>query len=345
MIAVFFGYIKVPDTLKQTIIDRMQRLYNWTLQEDDIFFVAGVIPGINMAARAVAHDGSILMHNPVYHPFHDIPYRSQCGKQYSELAYTDTATGFTYNIDFDNFSAAITPETRMLLLCNPHNPIGRIWKRDELQRMADLCVENDLIICSDEIHSDLIFSRGEHIPIATLSPEIAQRTITYIAPSKSYNLPGLYFSIGIIQNPDLRMKVIKAGNGIAVEDRDSEIVSFVNMMGVLAADAAYREGDAWLASVLDYIEANRDHARQYIRDNMPELKTADLEGTYLLWIDCRDANLPDLPGKWFEENGRIGLNEGKDFGAAGFVRMNLACPRALLEDGLARMQSALASRR
>lgn len=338
-----FGYMMPPPDLAPTLVERMERLYNWTIEPQDIIYTPGVIVGINMVAQAVAQDGTILVQPPVYHPFHAIPKWSDCGKQEAPLRYVETEDGFTYEIDFDVFEAAITPETRMILLSNPHNPIGRVWTRDELAQVAEIAERHDLIICSDEIHADLILSGYEHVPTASISPEAAARTVTYFAPSKTFNLPGLTFSFGIIQNPDLRARVLEAAKGLTALTMGEHVMFPVNSLGFTAADAAYREGGAWLEAVLEYIEINRDFTRAYISENMPALKCGTLEGTYLQWIDCRGANLPEAAGDWFLKEAKVALNDGEMFGVggSGFVRMNLATSRLILTEALNRMAAAL----
>jgi len=342
-----FGYMFPQPELKDVIVERMARLYDWHITPEDVLLLPGVISGINITAQAVAQDGAVLIQTPVYPPFYQTGSWSKTRLQKAPLTYTPTDDGFTYTIDFDAFENSITPETRMFLLCNPHNPVGRAWTEDELQQMADICQRHDVYICSDEIHGDLIVDENvTHIPVAALSPDAAQRTVTLIAPSKTYNIPGLSTAVAIIQNPELRQQFMQVGAGTVMMVMGDSSHPFVNMMGYTATEAAYRCGDEWLEQALAYIRANRDYAREYIRQHMPELKTANVEGTYLLWVDCRAANLPEPPGKWFTENARVALNEGRSFGedGAGFVRMNLACTRDTLTTALERMHEALASR-
>lgn len=342
-----FGYAFPPAQLTETLVQRMQTRYGWQIAAEDILYTPGVMVSVNMAARAFAQEGALLIQPPVYHPFHYTPQWSNCGKQEAPLTRVETPDGgFSYSIDFDALEAAITPQTKMFLLCNPHNPIGRVWSREELMRIADICERHDLIICADEIHSDLIFSGHTHIPIASLSPEIAARTVTLIAPSKTFNLPGLSLSVVIVQNAALRKRFVDVGAGLVMVIMGEHSHPFINSMGYLAADAAYREGDAWLHAALQYIEANRDFARAYIQEHMPAIKVAALEGTYLQWLDFRALDLPELPAKWFVEHAKVALNEGEMFGegGAGFARMNLATQRQRLEVALNQMRDALAAR-
>lgn len=341
-----FGYMFPPAALKDLIVERMRTHYDWHITADDVFFVPGVMVGVNMTARAVAHDGALMIQPPVYYPFHYTPIWSNVGKQEAPLRRVDTTDGFTYEVDFDAIEAGITEETRMFLLCNPHNPVGRVWTRDELARLNDICERHDLILVADEIHSDLLMDDHKHIPAASLSEGAAQRTVTFIAPSKTFNLPGLSFSVGIAQNAELRERIMQAGAGLVTMITDHNTHPFMNMMGYIAADAAYREGESWRKAVLMYIEANRDFVREYVGEHMPQIKLATLEGTYLQWMDCRALALPTAPAAWFVEHAKVALNDGAMFGEGGegFVRMNLATSRVTLTQALDQMRDALAAR-
>jgi cystathionine beta-lyase len=222
-----------------------------------------------------------------------------------------------------------------LLLCNPHNPVGRAWSRTDLEKMAEICLARGLAVCSDEIHCELVYPGHRHVPIASLDPEIERRTITLMAPSKTFNLPGLKSSIAIIPDRALREKFV-AGQ--------LDLVRAVNVLGYTATLAAYRDGGPWLDELLRYLEANRDFAVGYVRAKMPGVKVFPPEATYLAWLDCRDAPLArDDPYTFFLERARVALNDGKAFGpgGAGFVRLNFACRRALLAEALERMRAAL----
>jgi cystathionine beta-lyase len=239
-----------------------------------------------------------------------------------------------YEVDLDRFRTAITPRTRIFVLCNPHNPVGRVFGRDELEAMAEICLRHDMIICADEIHNELVFRGHQHLPIARLDPEVAQRTITFMAPSKTFNIAGLQFSVAIIENEELRERFVAAGQGL---------VPWVNLMGQVAALAAYRDGDPWLAEIMDCLEANLDFLLEYVDTHLPGVTMARPEGTFLAWLDCRGAHLPGSPHEFFLEKARVALNEGATFGRGGegFARLNFACPRATLEQALERMRRAL----
>ena len=209
----------------------------------------------------------------------------------------------SYAIDWEAFEAAFTPETRMFLLCNPHNPVGRVFRQDELERMAEICLRHGVIICSDEIHCDLLFSGQRHIPIASLNPEIARNTITLIAPSKTYNIAGLGCSIAIIQNESLRRRYRQAHKGL---------VHGVNVLGWVAGEAAYRDGQEWLDQLLVYLEANRDCLYDFVQHELPGVQMAKPEGTYLAWLDCREAGHRLQPVRILPEAGQSGAQRWQD---------------------------------
>jgi cystathionine beta-lyase len=223
----------------------------------------------------------------------------------------------------------------MFLLCNPHNPVGRVFRRGELLRMAEICLSHSVTICADEIHSDLVFSGHEHIPIAALDPEIGQHTITLIAPSKTFNLAGLQCGFAIIPNAELRQRYQLARAGL---------VPWVNVMGLIGAEAAYREGQPWLDRLIPYLEANRDFLHDFVRRELPRINMTKPEGTYLAWLDCRGLG-SDNPYEFFLKHARVALNHGQTFGTggAGFARLNFGCPRSILEEALNRIKESMRS--
>ncbi len=325
-----FGYEFAPRELREQIVARLKRLYNWEVAEDALVFLPGVVPGFHLAIRTLTAPGEgVLIQTPVYPPI--LHAAEEHGRQTHAMQLTRQPDG-RYEVDFDLFKRTIRRNTKMFLLCNPHNPVGRVFREAELLEMADLCAAHDMIICSDEIHGDLIFSGHHHIPIASLAPEIAERTVTLMAPSKTFNIAGLHCAYAVIPNEELRRAFVARMNGI----RGS------NVLGYAAALAAYREGEPWLRAVLQYLEANRDFAIAYLREHLPAIHVAPPEGTYLLWLDCREA-VSSNPHQVFLDRGRVALNDGATFGPGGegFARLNVGCPRALLAEGLRRMESAL----
>lgn len=324
------GSLAAP-ALQELIVQRMATRYGWRIAPEAVVIGAGVVVGFTVACHMFRGQGAVLVQPPVYTPMLMAPGWAGLARQDAPLL--QQADG-TYAIDFDRFAATITPETRLFLMCNPHNPVGRVFRRDELERLAELCLARDLIICADEIHSELIYRSEHHFPIASLSPEIERRTITLIAPTKTFNLPGLHCSIAIIPDEELRRRYTAARQGL---------VMWLNLMGLVAAEAAYRHGDEWLDQLLIYLEANRDFAVDFIRSEMPAIKIAKPQGTYLAWLDCRAA-IAGNPFQFFLEQAKVALSDGATYGPGGegFVRLNFGCPRATLAEALQRMKRALA---
>lgn len=328
----FFGYPIEKTELIHAIINRMDSLYSWKITPQDVLLLPEVVVGFNLACHATALPGEgMLIQTPVYPPFFSAPNNARLLKQEMEL--TNLRNG-KYEVDFQAFEAAINSQTRLFLLCNPHNPVGRVYKRDELEKMAEICLRHNIVICSDEIHSDLVFKGNKHIPIATLDPSIAYQTITLISPSKTYNIAGLKCSVCIVQNQELKEKILQSTQGL---------VGHLNLMGMTAALAAYTEGQEWLDQVLIYLENNRDFLVDYINKNLPGIFITKPEGTYLAWLDCRKSGISGNPSEFFLEKARVALNDGEDFGKGGegFVRFNFACPRDMLVEGLERMRLAM----
>jgi cystathionine beta-lyase len=326
-----YGYTQEPAELRERIMARMAERYQWTIQAEDIVFLPGVIRGFNLACHAAAEPGGeVLVQTPVYPPI--LSAARNAGMARREAALIPDPGG-AYDVDWDAFEAAVADRTRLFILCNPHNPVGRVFRRGELERMAGLCLRRGAWICSDEIHCDLVFRGHPHIPIASLDPEVSRRTITLMAPSKTFNVAGLDCAFAIIQNEELRARYRHAHRGL---------VSGVNVMGWVAALAAYAEGQEWLTQVLAYLEANRDYLAARVQADLPGVRMAAPEGTYLAWLDCRQTGIAD-PGEFFLRQARVALNEGRTFGPGGegFVRLNFGCPRATLAAALERMQRAL----
>jgi len=331
-----FGYGSDLPEFQEVFLDRLLKRYGWRVSPEALLVMPGVIPCFNLAARAFATPGDgLLLQTPMYPPIRRVA--ANVGLASDEMELARGADG-RYAIDFDRLEAAIGPRTRLFLLCNPHNPVGRVYRKDELLRMAEICLRRGLVICSDEIHCELTFSGQQHVPIASLDPEIAARTVTLMAPSKTFNLPGLKCSVAIIPDARLREQVVAA---------QVDLVRAVNILGYVAMLAAYRDGQPWLDELLPYLEANRDFVVDFVRTKLPGIATGTPEGTYLAWLDCRGAGLPgDDPYTFFLERARVATNDGRTFGKGGegFVRLNFACPRATLTEALDRMRRALERR-
>jgi cystathionine beta-lyase len=325
-----FGYTIPSDDLIGALQARLQADYGWAIDADWLVWLPGLVTGLNVSCRAVGEDGDdVLTAIPVYPPFLSAPAHSRRKLKTVKLTCADNRWLF----DFDRFEKAITPRTRLFILCNPHNPVGRVFTRIELVRLAAICAKHNMAICSDEIHCDLVLdSDKQHLPLATLDPSIAQRTITLMAPSKTYNLPGLGCSYAIIPNAKLRRRFQRAMDGI---------VPSVNLMGFSATLAALQDDRRWLKALRKYLCQNRALVFDAIED-MPGLKMNWVEATYLGWIDTRASGIQD-PVSFFEKAG-VGLSDGKAFGDERFLRLNFGCPRKTLATALQRMATALANR-
>jgi cystathionine beta-lyase len=298
--------------------------YAWEIEPGWLVWLPGLVTGLNVACRAV--DGGAFTATPVYPPFLSAP---------ASLSTAPLRRGAArWEWDLPAVEAALAPGTRLFLLCHPHNPVGRLWDDAELAAIADLAARHDLVVCSDEIHAGLVLEPGRrHRPFATTSPDAARRSITLLAPSKTFNLPGLGCAFAVIPDAALRgrFKRVMAG-----------IVPHVNVLGLTACEAALRDGGPWRRALVEHLRGNRDRVREAVA-GMPGLSTTPVEATYLAWIDARGGGL-GAPHRAFEEAG-VGLSDGADFGRGdayrGFVRLNFGCTRATLDEALARMRRAL----
>ena len=330
-----FGYAFDLPELRDAVCARLLRLYDWAVEPESLVLLPGLVSGLNVFTRAFGQPGDgVLINTPVYPPFLTAP-TNQGQDVHAAAQQTTLVDGHLhYDIDFAALEAAITPQTKSFILCNPHNPTGRVYTREELLRIGDLCERHDLVLCSDEIHCELLLDDVKHIPIASLSPALAARTVTLLAPSKTFNIPALGLSLAIIPDPAVRAQMEKAATGI---------VPHVNVLGMYAALAAYTECDDWLAQLLAYLTANRDYAVEFITNNLPGITTTVPQATYLAWLDCRAAAIDGSPYEFFLKEAKVALNDGARFGVdgEGFVRLNLGCPRATLEEVLTRMRDAL----
>lgn len=325
-----FGYTRAPQSTGAAVVDYLQRRYNWQIKPDWIVWLPGLVPGINLACRAVAAPGdTVHTFTPVYPPFLSAPGLNQ--QSLVALPLQESASG--WHIDFAALEKSLTPQSKLLILCHPHNPIGRIWQRDELEQLAAIAERHNLTVVSDEIHCDLLLEQdAKHTPFAAVSDAAAARAITLMAPSKTYNVPGLACAFAIIPNPTLRHAYQRAMRGIMPE---------INLLGFVATEAAFKHGEDWLATLLDYLRGNCEQVMAEL-DGVGGLKVTRPQATYLAWIDCRAAGI-DHPQRFFEDAG-VGLSDGADFGLPGFVRLNFGCPRAILDIALTRMRHALLSR-
>ena len=330
----FFGYLTEHNDLPEVVAERLAKRYGWRVSPEAVVTLPGVIAGFNQALRALTSPGQgLLVQTPVYPPI--LRSAGNHGLRRDEHALTRNGGG-RYAVDPAAFAAAIRSDTRVFLLCNPHNPVGRLYGRPELEGMAAACLRRDLWIVADEIHCDLALDGRQHVPIAALAPEVEQRTITLMAPSKTFNLPGLKCAVAVIPNAGLRERFVAAA---------ADLVPKINVLGCTAAVAAYREGDAWLEALLAYLKDNRDFLVRQVKATLPGVTMAVPEATYLAWLDCRGAARAGAdPYTFFLTQAKVALNDGVTFGpgGAGFVRLNYGCPRSLLAQGLQRMAAALA---
>jgi cystathionine beta-lyase len=327
----FLGYTRPVPELCSVIQERLNRLYQWAIRDEEIFFLPGLVTGLNLSIQAYTRPGDgVLVQPPVYPHFVKDPVHHGRALVDPPLI----PQGDTYEIDFDAFEGAITDRTKIFILSNPHNPVGRVYTRKELETLAEVCLRHHLIICSDEIHCDLLYPGFRHIPIASLSPEVADRTVTLMAPSKTYNLAGLSLGFAVIRNQELQRIWKNTSLGL---------ITGVNIMGHVAALAAFKGGREWLDQVLVYLKNNRDFLARYVEEKLPGLRMCKMEGTYLAWLDCKGAGIPGNPFDFFLKEAKVALNDGAEFGRGGegFLRLNFACPRKTLTEALDRMAAAL----
>ncbi|GAB4579798.1 MAG: pyridoxal phosphate-dependent aminotransferase [Anaerolineales bacterium] len=332
----FFGYTGLTQEYYQTVIHWMKKRHGWEVEQDWIVNTPGVVTALFQLVQTFVKPGEkVIVQPPVYHPFYYAIEENGAVIARNPLIYKNGQ----YEMDFDDLALkAADPDVKMLILCHPHNPIGRVWRPDELRRLGQICLENGVLVVSDEIHGDLIHAGHSFTPYARLSADLAQNAIVCTAPSKTFNLPGLKMSNIIIPHAGLReafQKTLTRGG-----------IYGANAFGVVAVKAAYRAGEDWLGQVLAYIQANYQFLTDYLRENIPQIFAVPLEGTYLAWLDCRALGMEDKAlMNLLLEKAKVYLDEGTIFGpeGAGFLRVNIACPRAILAEALARMKEVLSA--
>ncbi len=327
------GYTNRPNAFFKSIMGWLKRRFDWEVDQSWIEFSPGVVPNLGLAVQAFTKQGEgVIVQPPVYPPFFGVV--RDFDREVVENPLKETEEG--YVMDFDHFEKVCSaPENKLFLLCHPHNPVGRVWTPDELLKMGEICRRNQVTIISDEIHADLVLFGHQHRPLATISPEIADITVTCMAPSKTFNLAGLSTSYMISSNPEL----LKAMRGQVLGYH----LHMGNTFGALALEAAYNESEAWLEELKTYLEGNYNLVLEYLEKHLPEVKVPRLEATYLLWMDFRAWGLNQNELKNFmAQNAGLGLNDGNTFGreGRGFMRMNLASPRSVIEEAMQRMVDA-----
>lgn len=328
-----FGYVKVPESFYQSTMNWFARRHGWTIPRDAFIYTSGVVPAISAIIQGICKPGDkVLVQTPVYNCFFSSIRNSGCERVDSPLIYE----GGTYRIDFEDFEQkASDPGVKVFLMCNPHNPAGRVWTREELTRLGEICLKHQVFVISDEIHCELVMPGYKYTPFASLSQEFMQNSAVCISPSKSFNIAGLQIANIIIADAEIQKKVDKAININEVCD--------VNPFGVEALQAAYTpEGEEWLMQLNDYIAGNYEYLCAFFQQELPQFPVTKLEGTYLAWIDVSSLNesSEQLEERLMEEQ-KVWINAGSMYGTEGFIRINLACPRATLEEGLKRLKKGL----
>jgi len=332
-----FGYTATPQSYYDALKAWMVRRHNWDIKSEWVVYSPGVVPALFMLVKAFTKpEDQVIVQTPAYYPFFNAIQSSNCEILENPLRLENGQ----YRMDLADLESKVTSRTKMIILCSPHNPIGRVWQETELRELGELCLKNDILIISDEIHQDIIFNGFKHIPFALISEELADRTIVCTGASKSFNLAGLQMSGIIIPNPELRERFSNTVGSCGI--------LLPNIFAVAATEAAYRYGESWLGRLLDYLQGNLKFMTDYITKRIPGLEIIQPEGTYLVWLDFRKCGI-DLTklDEFLRENAKVALEEGTKFGAKekGFERMNIACPRATLEEGLRRIEDGLSKMR
>ncbi|MDZ5472066.1 MalY/PatB family protein [Bacillus sp. 31A1R] len=330
-----YGYTYVPSSVAAIIQKWLENRHKWTIDPSWLLYSTGVVPSISVAIKAFTKPGDkILIQSPVYTPFYDMIKKNDRTILHSPLTLSQSKK--QYEIDLKDFEEKLIKGAKLFLLCNPHNPGGRVWSENELRSIADLCLKYNCLILSDEIHSDLVFPPNVHIPIASLDEKYKNQIITFIAPSKTFNLAGLQSSAVIISDEDKREKF--------KNEQERQGFFTLNTFGIIAMEASYRHGEKWLNELLAYLKENIEITKEFLRVNLPDINLIEPEGTYLLWLDCRQLKLTDEEIKHaLLYKGKLALEPGNKYGPGGegFVRMNIACARETLMDGLNRLKKAL----
>ena len=337
----FYGYTQPGSSVIKSVVERMKRKFDWDISPEWIVFTPGVVPALHVAVRSLTHPGDeVILQEPAYHPFFPVVINSGCKIINNGLKLVNGR----YEMDLKNLEEKFHPKTRPLngpgriktvIFCNPHNPVGRLWKRDEIIRMGEIVINNGAVVISDEIHCEILFKGHKHTPFASISKKFEQNCIVCMSPSKTFNLAGLEVSSIIIPNKKIRENFVNTRSGI---------VPNPNLFGYIAMEAAYKYGDEWLEQVLDYLQENLNYLKNYFLKNIPRIMVIDPEGTYLIWLDCRYLGMDNnVLRSFMRENAKVGLEDGFIFGesGSGFMRMNIACPRYILSEALKRIENAV----
>ncbi|GAA0222400.1 MalY/PatB family protein [Metaclostridioides mangenotii] len=328
-----YGYTTRPDFYNESIVNWVSKRYGWNIKKEWLIFSPGVMPTISLLIQELTEkNDKIMIQEPVYSPFNSIVKANDRELVISPLIRQENDN---YIMDYDEIEAKIK-DVKLFILCNPHNPVGRVWTKEELKKLGDICIRNGVKIISDEIHSDIILKGYKHTPFGSISEEFAQNSITCMAPTKTFNIAGLQMSQVILPNEDDYKKLDTAFTRIDIKRN--------NAFSLVATEAAYNHGEEWLEEFLEYLEGNIDYAIKYIEENIPSLKVHKPEATYLLWVDFSKLGKSDEEiATALVKKGKIALNNGPSFGIGGsqFQRINLACPRSMVEEGLNRIKTAV----
>jgi cysteine-S-conjugate beta-lyase len=332
-----FGYTLPTNSYYDAVINWMDHRHQWKIEKEWIIIVPGIVPAIHFAVQTYTKEGDgVLVQRPVYNPFTDAVVKNGRKLINSPLV----LKGDRYEIDFEDFEKKIVDNgVKLFVLCSPHNPVGRVWTREELQGMGDICLKHNVLVVADEIHHDLIFKDKKHIPFASLGLKYSNICITCTSPSKTFNLAGLQISNIIIENKEILIRLNSYLESIAL--------TMSNIFGMIGAEAAYSTGEEWLGELIDYIEANKKLIQKFMTEKFPSIKVIDSEATYLLWIDFRGLGMgKEELDKFLAEDAKLWLTGGYIYGdeGCGFERINLACPRSTIEKGLKQLEDALINR-
>ncbi|MDW7615598.1 MalY/PatB family protein [Peribacillus simplex] len=330
-----YGYTLRPDSYMESIVSWLKRRHRWSIEKEWITHSPGVIPALSLAIQSFTQTGDkIIIQPPVYHHFARVIQANGREIVNNPLKLENGH----YSIDFADLEAKMDSTVKMLILCSPHNPIGRVWSKEELTRLGQICMKHNILVVADEIHCDFVYKTHTHIPFASISEEFANHSLTCIAPSKTFNLMGVQTSSIIIPNQQLRDRYDRELNTLSIGSP--------NIFGVVALEAAYRHGEEWLDQLLEYLQGNLEFTLNYFSKNIPQIKVIQPEGTYLVWLDCRELgfSVKELD-EFMLRKARVAMNEGLIFGmeGEGFMRLNIACPRSMLKNALDGIEKAISS--
>lgn len=329
-----FGYTRVSSSTIDAVLERLETKYGWKVSPEAVIVTPGVVPAVNAAVKAYAGEGgAVVVQSPAYPPF----WATGPNNKVRTVTNLLRLEGGRYEMDFNALERAFAESgAKAMILCSPHNPVGRVWTREELVKLGEIALKAGAVVISDEIHCELIYKGFKHVPFASISPEFTANSVTCFSPSKTFNIPGMHCSVAIIPDEELRKRFNEARSGIQGSP---------DFLAVIAMEAAFRYGDEWLEQVMDYIEGNLEFLLKYMEERIPAIKPIRPEGTYLVWLDCRGLGIDDPKElqRFFSEKAKVGMNAGYTFGPGGegFMRMNIACARSILEEALKRIEEAV----